>query len=681
MHFKDWSLKLKILVPTFAIVLIVLVVSTVVMTMKAQDLAITQAKQLAEDKAKGYSLDVGGTLDLAMAVTRTLASTFEQATNHSPIPDREFLDAILIQTLELNQELAGAWCTFPPNVFDDREEEYKDKYKGAYRNWYHRDEGRIAESFVGDEELEGQAWFDIPMAGNVEIIGEPYPWEANGKKFWLASTGYPIKKNGKNIGVVAVDFYLNDLQETVLGIKPFETGYAFLVTTSGTVVAHPNQDLQAKKIADHLSRNHSAQAVSAVEAGRSYSFQAVSPITGQEEYVTFAPIKIGKTTTPWSLAVAIPMDKVREQADSFVIVSVIISVVAIAVLFVVLLVIANIIAAPIGKGIALAMSLSEGDLTRTIDVDQKDEVGKLAEALRSMAAQLKNVIGDVQSATESVAAGSEELASSSQSLSQGATEQAASVEEVSSSMEEMASNIQGNAESALKTEKIALQAAKNAEESGAAVSQAMTAMTDIAEKISVVEEIARQTNLLALNAAIEAARAGEHGKGFAVVAAEVRKLAERSGTAAAEISELSTSTVHVAEEAGEKLGRLVPDIQQTAQLIQEIAAASQEQHTGVDQINAAIQQLDTVVQQNAAASEEVSSTSESLASEAMQLQESVSFFKVREGGYNLPRPKPTARPASPPQLPTAAVKAAPKPRTNGVSLDMDGGNDEDFERF
>jgi methyl-accepting chemotaxis protein len=153
-------------------------------------------------------------------------------------------------------------------------------------------------------------------------------------------------------------------------------------------------------------------------------------------------------------------------------------------------------------------------------------------------------------------------------------------------------------------------------------------MKDIASKISIIEEIARQTNLLALNAAIEAARAGEHGKGFAVVASEVRKLAERSQTAAAEINQLSASSIKVAEKAGEMLNKIVPDIQRTAELVQEISASSNEQNSGAEQINGAIQQLNSVIQQNASASEEMSSTAEELSSQAEQLQETMSFFKL-----------------------------------------------------
>jgi methyl-accepting chemotaxis protein len=215
-------------------------------------------------------------------------------------------------------------------------------------------------------------------------------------------------------------------------------------------------------------------------------------------------------------------------------------------------------------------------------------------------------------------------------MSQGATEQAASTEEASSSIEEMNATIKQNADNALQTEKIAQKSAADAQESGKAVTDAVLAMKQIAQKINIIEEIARQTNLLALNAAIEAARAGEHGKGFAVVAAEVRKLAERSQTAAAEISDLSGSSMEVAERAGTMLAKLVPDIQKTAELVQEISASSKEQSSGADQINGAIQQLNQVVQQNAGAAEEMSSTAEELSGQADQLQNAVAYFKVGE---------------------------------------------------
>ncbi len=261
-----------------------------------------------------------------------------------------------------------------------------------------------------------------------------------------------------------------------------------------------------------------------------------------------------------------------------------------------------------------AEEIASGNLT--VKVKERSPQDKLMQAMANMVAGLTEVASNIQTVANQVMTGSQEMSASSEELSQGATEQSASVEEVSSSMEQMAANIKQNSDNAQQTEKIALKAAEDGKEGGKSVMETVAAMKEIAGKISIIEEIARQTNLLALNAAIEAARAGEHGKGFAVVASEVRKLAERSQTAAAEINKLSASSVQIAEKAGEMLGRMVPDIQKNADLVQEITAASNEQSAGAGQINKAIQQLDQVVQQNASESEEIASTSAELLSQA-----------------------------------------------------------------
>ena len=273
-----------------------------------------------------------------------------------------------------------------------------------------------------------------------------------------------------------------------------------------------------------------------------------------------------------------------------------------------------------------AEEIASGNLT--VKVKERSAEDKLMQAMAAMVRGLTEVASNIQTVAHQVTTGSQEMNTSSEELSQGATEQSASVEEVSSSMEQMAANIKQNSENAQQTEKIAIKAAEDGKESGTAVAATVNAMKEIAGKISIIEEIARQTNLLALNAAIEAARAGEHGKGFAVVASEVRKLAERSQTAAGEINKLSVSSVKVAEKAGEMLAKIVPDIQRTADLVQEITAASNEQTSGAGQINKAIQQLDQVVQQNAAASEQMASTSTELLSQAEQLQTTIAFFKI-----------------------------------------------------
>ena len=335
-----------------------------------------------------------------------------------------------------------------------------------------------------------------------------------------------------------------------------------------------------------------------------------------------------------------------------------------------------------------ADQIAQGNLTVTLR--ERSPEDKLMQALATMVSGLTRTVREIRTIAGEVSSASQSISTASVEISNGATTQAASAEEASSSMEEMVSNIKQNADNAQQTDKIANKSAKDAQESGRAVVEAVTAMKEIADKISIIEEIARQTNLLALNAAIEAARAGEHGKGFAVVAAEVRKLAERSQKAAGEINQLSGTTVKVSEKAGEMLDKLVPDIQKTAELVQEITAASKEQDTGAEQINKALQQLEKVIQQNASASEEMASTTEELTGQADQLMSALGFFHTGEdeaaaSGSRAAAPapakahKPEGRAAA--AAAASGAKAGPK---SGVSLKLkEKGDalDKEFERY
>jgi len=276
-------------------------------------------------------------------------------------------------------------------------------------------------------------------------------------------------------------------------------------------------------------------------------------------------------------------------------------------------------------------ALSRGDLTETINADYEGAFGRLKNASNTTVERLSATITEVRTASANLVSASDQLSSTAQSLSQGASEQAASVEETSASMEEMSASIAQNNENAKVTGDIATRTARETVQGGEAVRETVSAMKQIAHKIAIIDDIAYQTNLLALNAAIEAGRAGEHGKGFAVVAAEVRKLAERSQVAAEEISQLASSSVELAGRAGTLLESIVPSIQKTSDLVQEIAAASSEQNSGVGQINGAITQISQSVQQNAAASEELASTSEEVSAQAQELQLAMDFFTVAGG--------------------------------------------------
>jgi methyl-accepting chemotaxis protein len=476
------------------------------------------------------------------------------------------------------------------------------------------------------------------------VQGKQSPTEVTLLSAYITTQGVPnigvVAKahdsSGKLVGIGAVDMSLAKLTEIAANIKIGKTGYMMIVQNDGTVLADPrHKDFVFKKMGEL------AGAYSTLNETKGGLVEGLD-IDG----VTMFGSVYVSPESGWKYVALIERNEIMSASNAAVLNTAVIGLV-IALLFALGgWRIAKSMTDPIIRSGAFTRQVAGGDLTASISVSGKDEVAVLAKDLSEMGTTLRGVVSDVRSTVDGVASGAVELSATAESLSQAATEQAANVEEVASSMEQMVSNISQNAENARETEHIAQRSAADAEQGGKSVAQTVEAMREIADKISVIEEIARQTNLLALNAAIEAARAGEHGKGFAVVAAEVRKLAERSGVAAAEISDLSATSVQVAEEAGEMLGKMVPDIKHTAELIQEITAASNEQQSGAEGVNTAIHQLDQVIQQIASASEEMSSTSEELASQAEHLKSTVSYFTI-DGNGSAPASRVTVRSATP----------------------------------
>ena len=396
--------------------------------------------------------------------------------------------------------------------------------------------------------------------------------------------------------------------------------------------------------------------------------------------------KVAKDTEELKLDIKAEQDELgpRLQASNERAVSLVITVTIIAILIGIFMawVITRAVTRPVNKILGFTQMFGAGDLTAHLDIDTKDEIGTMADSLRSAVDRIKATLVEITTAIGNIASASEEVSATAQSMSQGASEQAASVEETSASLEQMSASINQNTENATATDSMATAAAKQATEGGDAVTQTVNAMGEIADKIGIIEDIAYKTNLLALNAAIEAARAGEHGKGFAVVADEVRKLAERSQVSAQEISELAGNSVKVAQRAGELINEVVPSIQKTADLVQEIAAASQEQASGVGQVNNAMEQLDQVSQQSASSSEELAATSEEMSSQAQQLQDMISFFKLDLDTTQTKSAQSSVKPTTPKSGVSHTAKITHTSiKKSGSGTKSDEVNENDFEHF
>ena len=675
MNFKNWSLKTKIIIPTFCIVGLILATSTWVTTYQAKRMAVKQACVEAEHVARAYGNEISETMGKALTVTRTLGIMFEEGANYRTLPDREYLDAVLIKVLEKHPGLAGSWCAFPPDVYDGRESDYIDKYKGAYRNWYHREGGRIAELFVGNKDVSNVGWYQNPMSGNVETVTEPYPWTVQGKTFWVASTGIPVKKNGRNIGVVGVDFYLNDLQESILAIKPFETGYAFLVTNKGNIVAHPNEELQAKNLNDVINGKNRHEVLSAIKDGRTYSYIEESE-SGKKQYITYAPIKVGKTSYPWSIAMVIPMDKVEAQANAFAKNSLIISAVSIVILLIILFILATLISKPILKTATYTAKVAEGDLDANLDIDQRDEIGHMAKSMRTMVAELKKTILKAEEEThkaeeesakareataeaekarskadiaraegllhaanrverilERVVSASEQMSVQSAAMLEGSEKQgdrisstATAMEEMNSTVLEIARNAADAAGESTEAQEKARDGASVVEKSKSALNQTVAEVNNLKTNmeeldkqasgteaiIGVITDIADQTNLLALNAAIEAARAGEAGRGFAVVADEVRKLAEKTMNATGEVSNSISAIQRVAGENIRSMETVYQRIEDANAFSERSGDVLKEIVTGAEESAIQIQSIATAAEEQSATSEEINTSVEEI---------------------------------------------------------------------
>ena len=641
------SLRLKVLTLIAAVVLIAFTVTIGVLTHQASTQQTDANNQYAEQLARTHGKEASARIEVALNAARTMANTL-RGIHSAGLSNRTAADAMLKSVLEGDPRFLGVWTCWEPNAFDGKDAAFADKpghdATGRYIPYWNRGGGSIAlEALVDYDKIGAGDYYLLAKQSGDETLIEPYSYKVAGKDTLLTSVAVPIKVDGVFVGVVGIDLTLGELEQTVGTIRPYETGYASLISNSGLYLA----DVDAKNIGKSMGDSEQEKAAKdAIKAGLTHQRTFFSEPLQTMVRSVYVPVQIGGTKAPWSFSTTVPQDKVmagiynlRYTAIALGLVSVLAVSLGLHVL------ITRLVLRPLGgepnTAAAIALRVASGNLSGAIELTHGDTASLMAQ-LKHMQDKLAHIVSNVRINSDCVASASAEIAEHNQQLSTRTEGQATALQQTSASMEELSITVQQNSDNAQQAKHLALNASTIAVQGGNVVAQVVDTMKGISDSshkisdiIGVIDSIAFQTNILALNAAVEAARAGEQGRGFAVVASEVRLLAGRSAEAAKEIKQLiGDSEKHVgkgselAGRAGKTMTEVVTSIQRVADIVSEISAASSDQTLGVGQVRQAVSEMDDATRQNAALVEQMAAATTNLHQQSNALVHAMSAFSL-----------------------------------------------------
>lgn len=658
---RDLKLRNKILLSTGMVVLVSFVCVILLVSTKSVEMAKNAAYETATHTAYEYANQVTNELNVPMDTVRTLGSTFEGLKEANNI-DRGTMNSMILSVLNDNQDFLGTWTVWEPNALDGKDPDHVNQpghdESGRFIPYWNRAAGEIKVEALVDYDTPGVGNFYItPKKTQEETVTNPIQYTVRGKEVLMISLVEPILINGDStfVGAVGADIALDTIQKTISEIKPFDTGYACLVSNDGKYVSNPDPN----KIGNDLD---DLAALETIKAGKNYT------ISNNEYYRLYVPVTIGRTTTPWSLVINVPMVTILEQANSIRNFSIIVAMVALFAIGLVIFIVSERITKPIVKtsDVLKDISQGDGDLTKRLNITSNDEVGKLSEHFNQFIGDIHSIVREVadtastlgatseelSAAAEEATAASEQVAGTLRQLASGASDQAISVGETGKIIEQLSTHAQQVAENAeivshssdnaAQAAELGALQARNAvekiekirevnDQTAEVISQLGEQSSQIGQIVDVITGIASQTNLLALNAAIEAARAGEQGRGFAVVAEEVRKLAEQSSMSAAQISTLIGNIQYDTERAvgvmqkgkaevsagveavalaGDSFQTIVSEINTVVEQIQQVTEATKLMAEGSEQAVRSVEEIGVIAEQTAASTQEVSASSE-----------------------------------------------------------------------